>query len=221
MRDDSNLNRALRALRAAALLAALAAGCSSPPELVDYGEVPEFEFVDQLGQPIGTKQLKGRPWVASFAFTSCPTSCPPLMEAQAKLQEKVSRWTEDPSAPPVTLVTITVDPVTDTPERLKEYGARYEADPKVWRFARGEYKAMAELVTGGFMMPLVRFDVVPGKVGEEIVNPTPLDTAHSLKFVLVDGQMRIRGLYERSDEDLERLDKALRYLVERSEGGGS
>ncbi|MEL6178537.1 MAG: SCO family protein [Myxococcota bacterium] len=190
-------------------------GCQpSDPELGDYGEVPAFAFVDQLGQPIGTEQLKGRPWVASFAFTSCPTSCPPLMEAQASLQKKVAQWAGKGEQAPVTLVTITVDPVTDTQERLKTYGERYGADPKLWRFARGDYTTMAALVTEGFMMPLVRSDVVPGHVGEEIVKPTPLDTAHSLRFVLVDKEMRIRGLYQREEEDLERLNRALRTLVE-------
>jgi hypothetical protein len=46
------------------------------------------------------------------------------------------------------IVTVTVDPVTDTPERLTKFGQEYGADPAVWRFARADYPKMERLVTG-------------------------------------------------------------------------
>ena len=190
-------------------------GCRQhKPKLVDIGVVPEFAFLDQNNKPIGSADLRGRPWVASFAFTSCASACPPLMRAHAKLQKRVNSW-NDPDASKVSLVTITVDPATDTPERLKKYSEVYDVDDRVWRFARGEYKEMEELVTKGFMMPLIRNDAVDGK--DVTSEPTPIDTAHSVRFVLVDGDMHIRGLFEKDEHSLRRLDAALQYLVNQRE----
>ena len=68
------------ALILAALLLLLANACKSPPpfELDDLGPLPPWQFQDELGRSFGSDQLKGKPWVANFLFTSCPTSCPAL-----------------------------------------------------------------------------------------------------------------------------------------------
>lgn len=197
-------------------------GCQKPPELIDIGQVPEFAFVDQNGQAVGTAQLAGKPWVANFLFTSCPSSCPPLAKATAGLQTRIKGWADGPDYP-VALVSITVDPVTDTPERLTEFGQKYDADPAIWKFARGEYDAMELLVTDGFMMPILRKDMVEAPDDDALAQarsrPTPLETAHSVKFVLVDGQGHIRGLYSMEEKDLDELSRALRHLVEEASKG--
>ena len=38
--------------------------------------LPDFELVDQQGQPFGTAQLRGRVWIANFFFTLCQSTCP-------------------------------------------------------------------------------------------------------------------------------------------------
>ena len=45
------------------------------------GQVPPFTMTDQFGHPFGSGDLAGRSYLASFAFTTCPTTCPALMEA--------------------------------------------------------------------------------------------------------------------------------------------
>ncbi len=208
----------VRLLALAAMLLMVLTGCQTPPpELQDIGQVPEFSFTDQSGQALGTKELAGKPWVANFLFTSCPTACPPLAKATAQIQNSVKSWADGPQYP-VKLVSISIDPVTDTPERLAEFGKEHGADPKMWHLVRGEYDAMEKLVTDGFMMPLMRKDMVEA-IGdktaiEDVKNrPTPVDTAHSISFVLVDGKGRIRGIFRKDDEDLKLLDAALRHLV--------
>jgi protein SCO1/2 len=164
--------------------------------------------------------LRGRPYAVNFLFTSCPTSCPPLAEASQALQKRVKRWSEGPEHA-AQIVSITVDPLTDTPEKLKAFGQKYGSDPGVWRFARtDDYEKMEKLVTEGFMLPVLRKDASRAKTVAErkkilATDPTPLDTAHSLRFVLVDGEGKIRGLFNKSDEDLDKLDAALRHLAGR------
>ncbi len=209
------------AARALLVLIALVAlsGCQDPPpELIDIGQLPAFEFVDQRGAAVGTEALRGRPWVASFIFTSCPTSCPPLVRAKADLQAMIKTWAPGPDFP-VQLVSISVDPVTDTPDRLKSFGDEYGVDPNLWRLARGDYAQMEALVTEGFMLPIIRKDAAGAATLEDrkaaLERPTPIDTAHSLRFVLVDGQGHIRGLFDKSEEDLVKLNAALKHLAGR------
>ncbi len=207
--------------RAALTLAALtlAVACTRTEPLVDLGAVPAWSFTDQTGAAIGSASLRGRPWVASFLFTSCPSSCPELARATAALQKRVRAWSPAGQPPAVQLVSISVDPITDTVERLAAFATTYGADESLWKLATGPYDQMEALVTDGFMLPILRADLATATSAAEMQaareRPTPLDTAHSLRFVLVDAEGHIRGLFERNEAELERLDRALRGLAGR------
>ena len=198
---------------AAAVVVMAVAACQTPPEELTYlGDLPSWTFETETGKPISSESLRGKVWVANFLFTSCPTSCPPLAQATAKLQERLKVWRK---AGGPRIVSFTVDPVTDSGEVLRTFGRKYGADPVVWSFARADYAATNALVTEGFLQPLLRRDHPPGSplaaVSEQ---PTPIDTAHSLRFVLVDGQGRMRALYDKDDASLDKLDRALQWLDE-------
>ncbi len=199
-----------------AVLLAVATSCHrSAPELVDLGEVPAWQMLDQQGQTIGSATLKGRPWIANFLFTSCPTSCPPLARATHDLQEKLRPLLGDKGTPPLQIVSISVDPETDTPQRLTEFGKTYGADPRIWHLATAgdDYAAMEKLVTQGFMLPVLRNDrTADGHVPAD--KPTPLDTAHSLRFVLVDARGHIVGLFDKDEPSLAKLVQTATYLVQ-------
>ncbi len=195
-----------------ALLFALAACQKAPPELDDMGTLPAWQLTDQAGQPVGSATLHGKPWVANFLFTSCPTSCPPLARATAQLQERIRAWQPKDGAALTQIVSISVDPETDTPERLTQWARDYHRDPRLWSLATGPYEAMETLVVGGFMQPILRKDRQPGEVPP--VTPTPIDTAHSLRFVLVDARGHIRGLFEQDAASLAKLDEALQFLAQ-------
>ncbi len=201
-----------RAALVGAVLLGLAA-CQTPPEELTYlGDLPSWSFETETGKAIGSESLRGKPWVANFLFTSCPTSCPPLAQATAKLQERVKVWRK---AGGPRIISFTVDPITDTQEALRTFGRKYGADPTVWSFARADYGPTNALVTEGFLQPLLRRDHPPGSPLAAVADkPTPIDTAHSLRFVLVDGQGRMRALYDKDEESLAKLDRALQWLAE-------
>src|SRR4051794_30058833 len=94
-----------------------------PPPPTMKIPLPAFELTDERGQPFGTEQLKGRVWVADFVFTSCPTVCPKLTGRMADIQHRSRHLGEA-----FHLVTFTVDPENDTPERLAEYAHAYHAN---------------------------------------------------------------------------------------------
>ena len=185
-------------------------------KLPDYGALPEWTFVDENERPIGSAQLRGKPWVANFLFTSCPGACPLLAQATMQLQDRLKTWLPKSGPMPAAIISITVDPVTDTPERLRSFGGTFKADPAIWSFVRGEYAEMEALVTGGFHQALIRDDrdrELEVEKDPVIAQATPIDTAHSVKFVLVDAEGRIRGFYEQDARSLDRLSNDLRRLT--------
>ncbi|HLC42482.1 MAG TPA: SCO family protein [Methylomirabilota bacterium] len=91
-------------------------------------------LVDQHGKPLRlyTDLLKGKVVVVSSFYASCTGSCPVLMGTLAKIQEALS----DRLGSDLHLLSITVDPATDTPPKLKEYAERIRAKPG-WYFLTG------------------------------------------------------------------------------------
>jgi protein SCO1/2 len=86
------------------------------------GEVNSaFHFTDQDGQPFESKQLKGKPFVATFIFTRCPNPqmCPLQGAKMAALQKALAK---EGLSDKVNLLLFTFDPNYDTPQRLKEWG---------------------------------------------------------------------------------------------------
>ena len=184
-------------------------------QLPDYGAVPKWTFVNQDGKDFGTMDLYGKPWVANFIFTSCPRACPLLAQSTKLLQDRMLKWIPPEGPPPASIVSITVDPLTDTPERLKIFGTTFGADNRIWQFVRGDYAEMEDLVTKGFHQALFRKDRANAEEkapDPALTEPTPFDTAHSVHFALVDATGRIRGFYEQDAASLDLLDDALRRL---------
>jgi len=95
--------------------------------------VDSFEYTDQNGEPLSLDDLKGKVWVANFIFTSCETVCPPMTANMARLQQKI----REEGLKNVELVSFSVDPEVDTPEKLKEYAAKFTEDQSDWHFLTG------------------------------------------------------------------------------------
>ena len=95
----------------------------------------DIELLNQDGEKVRfyTDVLKGKTLVINAFFTTCTSVCPPMNRNMEKIQEAFgARVGKD-----VFLVSISVDPTTDTPERLKEYAAKFHAG-KGWTFLTGK-----------------------------------------------------------------------------------
>jgi protein SCO1/2 len=86
------------------------------------------------------------------------------------------------------LVSITVDPETDTRETLKGYAEKHGAEARRWAFLRGEKAALIALARDGFKLTAA----TPGTAANETA-------VHSNRLVLVDRDLRIRGYYDGTD----------------------
>ena len=95
----------------------------------------DVELINQDGEKVRfySDVLKNKVVVINTFFTTCTSICPPLNRNFQKIQDALGeRLGKD-----VFLVSISVDPETDTPTRLKEYGRRFHARPG-WMFLTGK-----------------------------------------------------------------------------------
>lgn len=95
----------------------------------------DVELINQDGQKVRfyTDVLKNKVVIINTFFTACTNICPPMNRNFEKIQEALG----DRLGKDAFLVSITVDPETDTPTRLKEYGRRFHARPG-WMFLTGK-----------------------------------------------------------------------------------
>lgn len=151
-------------------------------------QLPAFELRDEGGRPFGSAQLAGHPYVADFIYTRCHDSCPMLTAQLGALQDLLGG---DVGA--LKLVTFTVDPLHDTPERLAVYAREAKARPGFWVFltSAGEPPGdqIKDLLEQGF-----RVSVGPDESGRD-----PEAVNHDGHFVVVDGLGRVRAYFSPGD----------------------
>ena len=171
-----------------------------PPKLIDLGAIPAFKLVDERGTVFTEEAFRHHETIVGFVFTRCDTICP---VTSMKL-ENVQDQTFDVGKS-VKLVSFSVDPEYDTPERLAAYAQRWKADPERWRFVTGPKSQVTELVESGFMASMQREGDRPGGIP---------DIAHAGYFLLIDGELHIRGRYDSNDvNEIAEMMRAARYLA--------
>ncbi|HEX8560741.1 MAG TPA: SCO family protein [Pyrinomonadaceae bacterium] len=97
-------------------------------------QIPDVPVYDQHGRRLNfyTDLVKGKTVAINFIFTTCTTVCPPLSATFRKVQQELgARAGRD-----VELISVSVDPLTDTPERLKSFAEKFKAGPG-WTFVTG------------------------------------------------------------------------------------
>ena len=200
-----------------------------------FGTVPDFSLIQRDGRRITPADLRGKVWIANFIYTHCTETCPLQSAQMARLQADFSAEAN------VRLVSFTVDPEQDTPKVLAEYAGRFGADSERWLFLTGEKRAIYSLAINGFHLGVAdpeeggegspkreRPDRAMRRVLRDAVTvllePPPAQAhpghpgkpfLHSSRFVVVDGQARIRGYYHSNDEEaLGRLRRDVRILLQ-------
>lgn len=180
-----------------------------PPELPVLVELPQYNLTNEFGRDFGSRELEGRSYIANFIFTSCPTTCPAIMEKSQRIQKRIRGL-----GTKVALVSFTVDPEFDTPAVLNKYARGLSANPHVWTFLTTEDKEeMRELLVEGFRVPMGDLEEFEAVVdGYEV---SMWDIAHTERMVLVDDQGRVRGYYSTTDDDINRMMIDVGLLVNR------
>jgi len=140
----SLLAAALRSVALAATVLTLApAPALRAGETYALEDVPDVSLQDQTGQTgrfvrdfIGSDLA-----VLTFTFTSCTTVCPILDGIFGRLQEELG----DALGQGTVLLTVSIDPERDVPERLRAHAERLGAKPG-WSFLTGEKQVVSTLL---------------------------------------------------------------------------
>jgi len=105
--------------------------------------IPDVYVLDQSGNALHfySDLIKGKTVAINFIFTNCTTICPPLAATFARVQKDLG----DKAGRDVHFISISVDPLTDTPERLKAWGAKFKAGDG-WTFVTGEKQEIDKLL---------------------------------------------------------------------------
>lgn len=166
---------------------------ATAPELPVLAELPRFSLVAEDGKPFGKDDLLGRVWIADFVFTSCADACPRLQAKMKKIQDRLIPLEQGGN---IGLLSISVDPERDTPEKLKQYGEVFGARQGLWRSLTGEQKEVERTVVQGFHTAMA-------KMPREGTDPhtEAFDIMHGERLVLVDRMGRIRGYYDADEPD--------------------
>jgi protein SCO1 len=105
--------------------------------------IPDVELIDQDGKTVHlyTDLVKDRVAALSFIFTTCTTICPVIGANLGRLQTELG----PALGRDIALISVSVDPVTDTPERMKAWGAQFGAKPG-WSLLTGTKETVDELL---------------------------------------------------------------------------
>lgn len=110
-----------------------------PTSSVRFPDIPVY---DQNGNRLNfySDLIKGKTVAINFIFTTCTTICPPLTATFRRVQENLAEQSLHAQ-----LISVSVDPIIDTPERLHEFAAKFKAG-RGWTFVTGDKSQIDSLL---------------------------------------------------------------------------
>lgn len=162
--------------------------------------IEDFSYIDHREEQVSLENLNGTPWLATFAFTSCETVCPPMMFNLTEIQEELKKNGMEEYK----IVAFSVDPTVDTPEKMQEYLTQFSVpDESKWHLLTGyAQEQIAEFASDNFKS-FVKKD------------PSSNQVIHGTSFYLVDREGRVVNNYDGfSNVPVDEIRKDLEKLIE-------
>jgi len=138
----------------------------------------DFTLTERTGRTVTRADLAGKFLVVNFVFTGCSISCLAVNHRMAEVQAAVAGQDD------VRLISLTVDPDSDTPERLAKFAMQFGADTNRWLFLTGEKRVLHPLLEESF---LVQRD-------QRLLGFVPGGFSHTDRMAVMDNHGRLRGL---------------------------
>ena len=151
-------------------------------------QVSDFSFTDQQNKLFKSADHDGKIWIVNSFFSSCPIVCPKVMRNIQNAHNLLRNDTD------VEIISFTVDPKRDTPERLMEYAQKYNANHDSWHLLTGDKKELYRQARKSFLLA-----ASDGTGNDE-------DFIHSENIVIVDPDRQIRaqinGIADGADREI-------------------
>lgn len=161
--------------------------------------IAPFAFVNQYGDTITEKDVKGKVYVADFFFTTCPGICVDMSRNLITVQDKMKDTD-------FVILSHTVWPEIDTVEVMKKYADKHNAQRGKWHFLTGSKASLYVMARKSY------FTLKPAEVGE--AGDGDSDFIHTSNFVLIDRLGQIRGYYDGTEmNEVEKMMKDARILL--------
>ncbi|MDX5474291.1 MAG: SCO family protein [Bacillaceae bacterium] len=163
-------------------------------------QVRELEGINEQGATFNTSDLKGEVWLANFIFTNCDTVCPPMTANMARVQ----RHLKEVGLEDVRIVSFSIDPDHDTPDKLIEYGNLFDADFSKWDFITGYTQPEIEQFANiSFLVPAAKIE------GSN-------QFTHTTAMYLIDKDGFARESYSGIDLEVELIEEGIKKIKENS-----
>lgn len=98
-------------------------------QIIDTPSAPEFELQDAAGNLVRLSDYSDKIVILNFIYASCPDVCPLHSQKIAAIQASIN---DGPMKDMVQFISITTDPVNDTPDVLRDYADIHGLDPANW-----------------------------------------------------------------------------------------
>lgn len=151
------------------------------PELNVGDVLPDYTLTNQLGRTIHLADFRGQALAMTFIFTRCPLPdfCPRMTERFAEVTQRLKEKRDAPRN--WRLLSVSFDPLFDTPETLRKYGERWKYDSSVWSLATGAYEQIQPL--GSHFGLYFSREVTPDNMN------------HNLRTVVIDTRGRVKAIF--------------------------
>lgn len=169
-----------------------------PVDPATEGSIYDLESTwrDQKGREIPIADLKGKVRVVAMGYTSCQYACPRIIADLKRVEGELSGREQD--ADYLSISFISIDPETDTPQRLKKLEDDYQFDPKRWLLLTGDDDGVLELAVA---------------LGMKYRKTSALDFAHSNIITVLAPDGRILFQTSAIGEGISKMVSEIRHAV--------
>ncbi len=150
----------------------------------------DLEGINRDGKTVHLSELRGKIWVAGYLYTDCPSACLGLAAYMADLNKSYGDHGD------FHLVSISLNPAGDTPEKMDAFVKKSGVDADNWWFLTGDEEQIRKYMLRFFQM----YAVIENKEPEVIAANGKF--SHDQRLVLVDGKANVRGYYRVMDAQM-------------------
>lgn len=166
----------------------------------------DLEAINRDGRSVNLSEMRDRVFVAGYQYTDCPAGCLGLAAIMRSLQEEFG------SDPKFHLISISVNPEGDTPEKMDAWVKKNGIDTENWWFLTGDSERISSYMISEFKFYATETNTDPAVVAAQG------EFAHDQRLALVDGDANVRGYYDvlnlqRGDLEYERLVRDLKMVL--------
>lgn len=169
-------------------------------EMLKLGQpVPPVNLINQDGQAVTLDTFRGSALVVTFIYTNCPMPefCPLMDKRFAAIQERLKSQN---NLLKVHLLSVSFDPVVDTPPILKKHAQSLGTDPRLWSFATGDRDEIDRWAA--------KFGVSVSRAIND-----PINITHNLRTVIIDRQGNLVQSYSGAEWTPEQVLADVRVMV--------